>query len=79
MSNQTIFRNTKHKGRTFEYVRKNEPGYVNWAKSITDPHGSLAEFVAYCKSQDEAEGKPVNVHVPSPQMLNAWSLHCKAW
>lgn len=60
MSNQTIFRNTKHKGRTFEYVRKNEPGYVNWAKSITDPHGSLAEFVAYCKSQDEAEGKPVN-------------------
>ncbi|GFE53558.1 hypothetical protein BaOVIS_009620 [Babesia ovis] len=50
-SSLEIFSIGKHKGRTFEDVYLNEPGYVCWAIQIESPRGQLKRFCEYLQNR----------------------------
>lgn len=41
----------KHSGRTYEWIYKNEPDYVNWALEENDATGDLKDFQDWCLQQ----------------------------
>ena len=73
-----VFQGTKHHGKTFASVRRDDPGYLNWAKSLDSPSGILKDFLDYCRSKDDEEGITkawsINRSQPSPSPHLAASL-----
>merc|ERR1719263_2528694 len=45
----------KHKGKTFGEAAA-DPGYVEWARSVSQPTGPLAAFVKYLHEHHTSEG-----------------------
>jgi len=43
---------SKHAGCTYEYVRRNDRSYVDWAQDQASPGVKLALFVAHCNCED---------------------------
>ena len=46
----TIITFGKYRGKTFDDVRRQHPGYVQWARGEKPNHGQLADFVLYCST-----------------------------
>ena len=47
----------KHKGESFEEVRRNDKSYCAWAQRKESPTGGLKEFARHLESQQEATPK----------------------
>jgi hypothetical protein len=58
----SVLRFGKHVGKTYDTVRKNEPGYVRWSRRVPEPSGQLLDFVAWCQSADEDEQRTVQAN-----------------
>eukprot|EP00930_Biecheleria_cincta_P041766 TRINITY_DN28688_c0_g1_i1.p1 TRINITY_DN28688_c0_g1~~TRINITY_DN28688_c0_g1_i1.p1 ORF type:complete len:457 (+),score=68.92 TRINITY_DN28688_c0_g1_i1:84-1373(+) len=50
----------KHKGKRYEEVREEDPGYCSWALKQAQPTGALAKFVDWLKRSDGFEQVPRN-------------------
>jgi len=64
----TIITFGKYRGKTFDDVRRQHPGYVQWARGEKPNHGQLADFVLYC---NEVAGRPSNIpEMPSKRVAD---------
>mgnify|MGYP006433336443 CR=1 FL=1 len=43
----------KHKGRTLQDVKDNEPGYASWVLKQEGSSGQLKEFQDFCRGKNE--------------------------
>eukprot|EP00747_Dinoflagellata_sp_TGD_P216943 gnl/TRDRNA2_/TRDRNA2_89409_c0_seq2.p1 gnl/TRDRNA2_/TRDRNA2_89409_c0~~gnl/TRDRNA2_/TRDRNA2_89409_c0_seq2.p1 ORF type:complete len:292 (-),score=49.85 gnl/TRDRNA2_/TRDRNA2_89409_c0_seq2:42-917(-) len=60
----------KHRGRTFADMKDNEPEYVSWALSQSEPSGALADFIGYLKAEGVTkDNRPARPAPAEPAMM----------
>jgi hypothetical protein len=50
-----VFQRTKHRGKTFEEVRRSDLSFCKWAVKLVHSGGQLERFREYLLSQDDSE------------------------
>jgi len=53
----TMFRGTKHVGKSFRDVKQLDPDWAEWALRLEEPKGQVAEFVDYIQDGDDGSKK----------------------
>eukprot|EP00441_Pelagodinium_beii_P043767 CAMPEP_0197637374 /NCGR_PEP_ID=MMETSP1338-20131121/12620_1 /TAXON_ID=43686 ORGANISM="Pelagodinium beii, Strain RCC1491" /NCGR_SAMPLE_ID=MMETSP1338 /ASSEMBLY_ACC=CAM_ASM_000754 /LENGTH=708 /DNA_ID=CAMNT_0043209793 /DNA_START=30 /DNA_END=2156 /DNA_ORIENTATION=- len=59
----TVFAFGKYRGRSFQEVANNEPGYCEWALRIDNPSGAMKEFVTFLTARGQT-GQSKQVAAP---------------